>query len=414
MLPTRVAVLSDIEGSAKKLDDFCARHPAFTPGPDGRPVVKPGAVFVHGGDVPDRFAGGQRAVAELLRLVHAAPGRVVLVAGNRDLNKLRLTAELSEAGLDHPPPAKTAEWPAWQAKHPDTGSRRAARLKFILNRTMGSPDAFELRRADRALAGEDTSDEAVAQSFLTELAPGGDFRRLVFASTLLARRGNTLFAHAGLTDENIGFVPDSTERARDADEWVARLDAWYRAELARWERDAYAWSGTGPRPGEALIRYAEPDPGQPSNPKSVVYCRNVDAQGKIALPGEQAIRWMLGAGIRRLVIGHTPSGDLPVILRTPDDAFEVVVADTSRSAAPETPALISLEGADLDTVNVQGQLQHGGAFTQVSLTARLGQATALGKRTADGALVVAPTSLGYYTYQLQPGWKVVYDLADTV
>ena len=123
---------------------------------------------------------------------------------------------------------------------------------------------------------------------------------------------------------------------------------------------------------------------------------------------------MLGAGIRRLVIGHTPSGDLPVILRTPDDAFEVVVADTSRSAAPETPALISLEGADLDTVNVQGQLQHGGAFTQVSLTARLGQATALGKRTADGALVVAPTSLGYYTYQLQPGWKVVYDLADTV
>lgn len=407
--PARVAVLSDIEGSAKKLEEFCARHPAFAPGPDGRPQVKPGAVFVHGGDVPDRFAGGQRAVAELLRLSHAAPGRVVLVAGNRDINKIRLPAELSEAGLDHPPPAKPAEWPDWQARHPPGDSRRAARLKFIFNRTMGSPDAFELRRADRAAAGEPADDESVAQSFLAELAPDGAFRRLLHASTLLARRGNTLFAHAGLTDENIGFVPGEPERAADPDEWIERIDVWYRAQLALWERDAYAWSGTGPRPGEALIKYAEPDPGQPSNPRSVVYCRNVDEQGKIALPGERTIRWMLAHGVRRLVIGHTPSGDLPVILRTEDDAFEVVVADTSRSTAPETPALISLEGSDLDTVHVQGQIKHAGAFAPVTLTARLGAATALGKRTGDGALVVAPAPLGFYTYQLQPGWKVVYD-----
>lgn len=405
-------MLSDIEGSARKLEDFCARHPAFAPGPDGRPQVKPGAVFVHGGDVPDRFAGGQRAVAELVRLASATPERVVLVAGNRDLNKLRLPAELSERGLANPPPAKPDDWISWLSKHPPApqDSMRAARLRWIFSRTMGSPDAFELRRSDRKAAGEDVADEAVAQSFLDELAPAGIFRQLVQRSCLLARRGNSLFAHAGLTDENIGHVPGEAERARDVDEWIARLDTWYRAELAQWERDAYGWSGTGPRPGETLIRYAEPDPGKPANPKSVVYCRNVDAQGKIALPGQRAIAWMLASGVRRLVIGHTPSGDLPVILRTPDDAFEVVVADTSRSTAPETPALISLEGADLGTVSVQGQLTLQGQVTPVAFQAHLGQATPVGKRTASGALVIAPASEGLVTYQLQPGWKVVYEV----
>ena len=412
MRPDHVAVLSDIEGSAAKLADFCARHPAFAPGPDGRPEVRPGALFVHGGDVPDRFAGGQRAVAELLRLATATPERVVLVAGNRDLNKLRLTSELSEAGLAAPPPVRVDDWNAWNAKHPlaPGGSARAHRLRWIFSRTMGAPDAFELRRRDRAAAGEPTDDETVAQSFLDELADGGAFRRLVQRSTLLARRGNTVFAHAGLTDDNIGFVPGASERARDVDEWVGRLDEWYRGELGRWERDAHAWSGRGTRPGETLIRYAEPTTGQPANPHSVVYCRNVDEQGKIALPGAQTIRWLLDSGVRRLVIGHTPSGDLPVILRTPDDAFEVVVADTSRSTTPEVPALITLEGADLDTVTIQGQLELPGGPAPVAFRSRVGRAAPLGKRTETGALIIAPAPDGLITYQLRPGWKVVYEI----
>lgn len=408
----QVAVLSDIEGSAAKLESFCARHPAFVTASDGRPQVKPGALFVHGGDVPDRFEGGQRAVAELLRLSDATPERVVLIAGNRDLNKLRLTSELSEAGMAAQPPVKVDEWKAWVEKHPLSpgASERAQRLRWIFTKTMGAADAFELRRRERAALKLSTNDEAIVESFLDELADGGNFRRLVQRSTLLARRGNSIFAHAGLTDDNIGLVPGESERARDVDEWVARLDDWYRAQLSDWARDAYAWSGHGPRPGEDLIRYAEPDTGRSANPRSVVYCRSVDEQGKIALPGEKAIRFLLDSGVRRLVIGHTPSGDLPVVLRTPDDAFEVVVADTSRSEEPETPAIVSLEGNDLDTVTVHGQAKLDGRMTAVAFRSRVGHSAALGKRTESGALVVGPAPGGLLTYQLGPGWKVVYEV----
>lgn len=405
-----VAVLSDIEGSARKLDLFCQRHPAFARGDDGLAHLVPGAVFVHGGDVPDRFEGSQRAVAELLRLSGEACDRVVLIAGNRDLNKLRLTAELSPAGLAALPPVKLDDWKAWSAKHPDIAAPAPARLRWILERTMGAPEGFELRRRELAAAGAAAHEEAVVASYLAELGPGGDFRALLNRSTLLARRGNSVFAHAGLTDENIGFVPGEPERARDLDEWIARLDRWYRAQLALWERDANAWSGSGPRPGEDLIRYAEPAPGKPANAVSVVYCRSVDAQGKIALPGPATVRFLLDSGVRRLVIGHTPSGELPVILRTPDDAFEVVVADTSRAGEVENPALITLEGTDLDTVTVQGQVTLAGERTPVAFRSRVGHAAPLGKLTDGGAVVVGHAPGGLLTYQLAPGWKVVYDV----
>lgn len=407
--PPPIAVLSDIEGSARKLELFCQRHPAFARGDDGRAHLVPGAVFVHGGDVPDRFEGSQRAVAELLRLSGEAPDRVVLIAGNRDLNKLRLTAELSAAGLANPPPVRADDWSAWLSKHP-AGDPAAARLRWILARTMGAPDGFELRRRELAARGEPAADPDVVASYLAELGPAGEFRRLVHRSTLLARRGNSVFAHAGLTDENIGVVPGSPDRARNLEEWIVRLDRWYRDQLALWEREAGSWSGRGPRPGEDLIRYAEPVPGKPANARSVVYCRSVDAQGKIALPGPATIFFLLESGVRRLVIGHTPSGELPVILRTPDDAFEVVVADTSRAGEVETPALVSLEGPDLDTVMVLGQVTLAGQRTPVAFRSRVGHASPLGKRTPDGAVVVGSAPGGLVTYQLAPGWKVLYEV----
>ena len=46
----RVAVLSDIEGSALKLERFLSRHPAFVTDSRGQRHVAPDAYFVHGGD----------------------------------------------------------------------------------------------------------------------------------------------------------------------------------------------------------------------------------------------------------------------------------------------------------------------------------------------------------------------------
>src|SRR5262249_48616125 len=40
---------------------------------------------------------------------------------------------------------------------------------------------------------------------------------------------------------------------------------------------------------------------------------------------------LVEAGVRRVVVGHTPSGDTPSILRDPARGFELVMADNSYS-----------------------------------------------------------------------------------
>ena len=59
--------------------------------------------FVFGGDLWDRGPGDMRVLGDLLRLKRRYPERVHFVLGNRDLNKLRLLAELSLASRSFPP-----------------------------------------------------------------------------------------------------------------------------------------------------------------------------------------------------------------------------------------------------------------------------------------------------------------------
>ena len=61
---------------------------------DGELRLGEGVTFVFGGDAIDRGAHGRRFVALLLAAQRRYGERVVLLAGNRDLNKLRLVTEL--------------------------------------------------------------------------------------------------------------------------------------------------------------------------------------------------------------------------------------------------------------------------------------------------------------------------------
>lgn len=394
-----IAFLSDVEGSEAKLRDFVRRHPAFDGG-----RLAPGALFVHGGDVPDRFPGGFFVIDELLRLKSEAPGRVVLIAGNRDINKIRLIPELSPAGVAARPPAKAEDLAAWLSGRSDD---RVHRLQWILERTMGAPVAFEKRRQDLAGRSDPADDDAVVRSFLDDLAPGARFHRLLRQSCLLHREGNTLFCHAGMTEEGLGTIPGEP-RARDLEDWILRLDRWYQAQLDSWEEGAHGWTGRGPRPGEELIRYCEPLPGTSSNPHSVVYCRNIDGNSKIALPAPAVCRFLLDAGIERLAIGHTPSGQAPVILRREDDRFEVLLSDNSHGVEPETPSLVTIGGPYGRTVRVESFVPVEGGRIPLAFETVLGSSTPLGKRLADGSVVIAPTPGGFVTYQMHPGWKVEY------
>ena len=350
-----IAYLTDVEGRWDKLASFA----------DGNPLVRlegstlrlaDGATFVFGGDAIDRGPASRRIVETLLAARAAYGDRVVLLAGNRDINKLRLVHELA----GEPPEGAPA------------GVTRGELLRWIFARTMGAPKAFEHRAAE--LGTRD--DEAVVQSFLDDLGPDGPLRRYLAACRLGFRAGVTLFLHGGLTAENFGA-------AASVDAWLAGLDRFYRDELAVF--------AAGRIPA-ALIAYQAPLPGTHENAESVVYARPTDDHGNPRLPPAELIARLAGEGIHRVVVGHTPSGDCPAIVR--EGAFELVMADNSYGRI-ELGSQVAFTD---DTTRIRAQTElDDGRFVRVDFTSARGEGAPLGLRDREtGQLVKAPLAEGGY------------------
>ncbi|HNV72877.1 MAG TPA: metallophosphoesterase family protein, partial [Candidatus Ozemobacteraceae bacterium] len=279
-----VALLSDLEGNRERFDHFLAHHRAFYLGDDRRWHLRSDAYFVFGGDAPDRFPGERHVLRELLRLKAESPDRVILIAGNRDVNKLRLPLELSDVAMKTSPRKGKREYHVWCDEQKRVDSK-ATRLRWMLAKTMGSPDAFELRRnelaCETAVDQCAVSDQAVVDSYLEDACPGGLFHRYLKAACLMHRQGQTLYVHAGMPQASLGHVPGERHRVARLDEWMKRLNEWYQEQLHTWETAYSSWDGSAPRPADALIAYAERWGQQPMNPFSVLYGRSTDVEGKV-------------------------------------------------------------------------------------------------------------------------------------
>ena len=252
-----VTYLTDVEGVYSKLTSFCRGNPSVSL-VEGRIEVRPGHLFVFGGDAVDRGAHGRRIVRALVDAKRRQPEQVVLLAGNRDINKLRLAREL-RGHLPKRAPAEASEWPL-----PDL-------LRFILEHTMGAKGAFAFRQAELREEDPRVTDDDVVQSFVDDVSRDGDVLAYLQLAQLGFRSGTTLFVHGGVTKENLGHVPAAPGRdalARhfhDMDGWISGLNAWYRSELLAFNEG---------RGYDALMAYQAPVPGtrlnQGRDRKSVV------------------------------------------------------------------------------------------------------------------------------------------------
>ncbi|EPX58373.1 hypothetical protein D187_004129 [Cystobacter fuscus DSM 2262] len=383
-----VAYLTDVEGLWEKLASFCRDNPHVSLEAGGRLVVRPGATFVYGGDALDRGPDGRRVVRTLLNAWREFPTQVVLLAGNRDINKLRLVRELNGHPL-----ARTPE-----------EVRRAPRpvlLRWIFANTMGARGAFEFRHAELAREERAVSEEDVVDSFLEDLAPGGVLRDYLTACQLAHRIGNTLFVHGGVREESLGFVP-SRGRVEGVDAWREALNGWYAGQLAafaegRLEGGVPDW--------EPLIAYQAPIPGQRVNPASVVYGRMADANNHPGLPSAGLIAALADAGIHRLVVGHTPSGDCPSVLR--EGRFELILADNSYGRVEEASRVFLRD----DSVCVEGGVVlEDGRHERVRFQLALEDtSTPIGRQVLDtGHLVKGPLagSGDWLLFRALPGLRV--------
>jgi hypothetical protein len=341
----RTAWLSDVEGQWDKLVSFCAGNPVVSLAGDWL-AVAPGCLFVFGGDAVDRGPAGQRVLRALAAAKARQPGQVVLLAGNRDINKLRLCRELRGAPPSRAPPEVRA-------------ASRAELLRWIFENTMGAKQAFRHRAAELAArAGvAQVADDAVAQSYLDDLAEGGAMRAYLAQAQLAHREGSTLFLHGGVTSHNLGVVP-SRPRCGSPDEWIAGLNGFYRGQLRAFLADD--WSDPQAQPAwQELVAYQAPQPGARLNQASVVYARPTDDDGNPLLPPRAVEQQLAAAGIFRVVVGHTPSGDSPAVLR--GETLELVLADNSYGRQePGSQLLLDDDGLDVTGVSVldDGAVEH--------------------------------------------------------
>lgn len=310
---TAVAYLTDVEGMWSRVEAFAAANPLVRL--EGTTLtVAPNALFVFGGDAVDRGPHSRRIIRSLLEVKRRQPSQVVLLAGNRDLNKLRLRRELT----GHPP-----------QKMPEEIRERsvADQLRWIFSYTMGAGGAFEHRREE---LGPGTNDDAVVESFLADVRDGGDHFEYLARCQLGFRQGRTLFVHGGLTDESFLCVPGKPPSA-SLEQWLVSLNGWYREQLDAVTSDAVDSDG---RPlWTQLMAYQAPLPGTRLNQTSVVYGRTADPLNNPLLPPKSVRQQLNDEGVRRLVVGHTPNGDSPSILRAA--SFELVIADNSHARVSE-------------------------------------------------------------------------------
>lgn len=381
-----VSYVTDLEGQWERLAGAVDRDPHLALDGD-RLVLDDETIFVFGGDAVDRGPSSRRMIRTFLEARERYGDRVVLLAGNRDLNKLRLVRELAGE-----PPANTPT---------EARGDRVATLRHILLRTMGAPDAFAFRAEELAREGADASDEAVVESFLEELAPDGAMSRYLAACRLAFRHHETLFVHGALGIESFGFVPGHASRIDDVDGFAAALDEFLRAGIAAFRERRGAHEERPP--WAELVDYQAPVPGLHENPRSVVYGRLSDIDNNPRLPHPRVVDALVRDGVRRLVVGHSPSGDLPAFVR--DARFELLVADSSRSRVP-TAASVRIEG---ERVSTRGATRLDDEATlEVETRVRMGDGSIIGRReAASGRLIKATTDDGaVLTYRGLPKYTI--------
>jgi hypothetical protein len=391
----RAAWLSDVEGQWDKLESFCAGNPVVSLAGDAL-TVAPGCLFVFGGDAVDRGPAGQRILRALVAVKSRQPEQVVLLAGNRDINKLRLCRELRGAPpLRTPPEVRAAP--------------RGEILKWIFENTMGAKQAFRHRAAELAARRSVTevTDDAVAQSYLDDLAEGGAMREFLAQAQLAWREGITLYLHGGVSAQNLGVVP-GRPRCGSPDEWALGLNDFYRRQIGAFLADD--WSDPHRTPGwQELVAYQAPLSGTRLNQASVVYARPTDDDGNPLLPERAVEQRLAEAGIFRAVVGHTPSGDSPAVLR--GETLELVLADNSYGRQERGSQLL----LDDDGLDIAGSsVLDDGAVEELRFRLERAGASPVGRLALEtGELVKSPLARGsHLLYRSLPGYRTAQRSVD--
>jgi hypothetical protein len=198
-------------------------------------ILKDRCHFVCGGDVCDRGDGDIRILRELISLKNRYEDRVHFILGNRDVNKLRLPFALHPIALSSEPSVYWVNCDAPSARDENFFklNDRVARMKWILQHTMGAPLSFECRREELRLLGQPDDDESVVQSYLDLVR--GDGSGLLTEYLVKGKLGviinDVLFIHGAVPDKCPGWVPNCEKEAESPIRWCEAMQTFVDKEM---------------------------------------------------------------------------------------------------------------------------------------------------------------------------------------
>lgn len=373
------------------------------------------ALFVFIGDTPDHGPDSLNFLRFLVELKKAFPYNVVLLLGNRDINKLRFLTELG-AGRNNvntrPVPLKWLGMPFEDAAQKKTAGAETfvysdadglpmtsspgpiPKLKWMLENTMGAANAFNSRRQElQNLLGSNAAvnDDLVYKSLVEEdlaAATGEDGKDGLMRQYLLLADmfflhtpSKTLFVH-GYVGESCLFKYPSTysdnpikyENADTILSWLEGINTWAHEGIL----NALNKESIESKDIESLLAYVEPKNTEErdankaaiTHKESIVqnrYCGGHNNPSLQSLPLPY-INVLKKNDIYRVVVGHTPYGSIPVLMKetsqtTFGNPFEVCIIDNSYSETltdknnPDFNSYVVIEG---DKVIINGLIAIGG------------------------------------------------------
>ena len=273
------------------------------------------------------------------------------------------------------------------------------KLTYILKHTMGADGELERRREEIALlnnyspASKVTNDD-VAESFKKSVERGGFMFEYIQKGELATIENKTLFVHGGIVmngskdQDIIGMVPGPGRQIKttdwlaplypcvkqsigiakhiggDVDTWVEQLNEWKNEQVKAWIDKRTGEEGnlteTGSRGGDDLMDYA-----LPTHKASVVTARHLAVNGMPQpLSSVTVARIRRGDKIRRLIVGHTPHGCAPTVVKQSNESsFPLFRPSRTRSINSEVE-LVMVDTSYSDQTSLD---QRGDAVSVVTI-----------------------------------------------
>ncbi len=327
---SRIIYMTDLEGDKTLLDELVANKELQWS--NGQlEFTGPKTVLVFGGDLTDRGPYNIRLMRWLNNLKQRYRNRVVILWGNRDLNKLKFLAAEKELREGH-----NKVFTEWLSKNnfPNTLENQ---LIWFFEHDLGLRDFFALRFEELVEIGDvkkslplDQQRTAAAKLIFDQLKPGGEYFKYIESGQILFRHKNMAFLHGGFSGSNIGAIP--RKQRVEANEWLGEgpnsLNRWGRESISEIKKN---YAANKPY-GDFLFSYGDSvwNPLTNTNQgryESVIYPIRIEEEGVFRLPNKKVMDYLKTAGVDTEILGHTPAGSSPMPLL--GENYLRVMGDTS-------------------------------------------------------------------------------------